>query len=176
MICRFAIIFLNKTKKMKKTVTTLLTAILLISVYSCSKNSSSSTNTQVLSTNQTSVAGTVENFTNVNANRLGGQNSVTFQATTTGSPSDLISFTVTGNGATTTVLATGKYTASNTASINFSATLANKNYSNNYGDAANYVNITENDTLLVGTYNANVYSSDSNKLKTLIGNFRCKIQ
>jgi len=117
---------------MKKTVTTLLTAILLISVYSCSKNSSSSTpTTPVLGTNQTSVAGTVENFTNVNANRLGGQNSVTFQATTTGSTSDLISFTVTGTGATTTVLATGKYTASNTASINFSATLAKKNYANN---------------------------------------------
>ena len=159
---------------MKQTITTLITAILLISVYSCSKNSDSSSSTPVLAANQVNVSGTIENFTvNTHATKIAA-NSVTFQANSTpvGSSYDQVYFTLTGAASS---LAPGTYKLGDksASSLTFSATLSSKQYSANY-DTTNTITITENDTLFVGSYNAKLSSNTDSTTKTLTGKFSTK--
>ena len=149
---------------MKQTFTTLLTAILLISVYSCSKNSDSSTTnpTVNLGANQSSLAGTVLNLDTAKTSYKTSTSIEIVAATKdSGSAGSNVDIYLTANSA---LRAGVTYTYANTSSLRISPTINKKYYSVSPMDTTSYsVTINSLDStlsgIISGSYKATVYAN-----------------
>ena len=160
---------------MKQTFTSLVSVILLFSVYSCSKDSSSTTTTPATTANVASFGGTTEDFSAATTYTSRAANSISFTGSTStvANTGDNINLSLMSRSSQ---LVAGTYNSNNAADLTIYTKVGNNYYYSSWTDTTNTITINAIDSLTIsGSYKATVFSqADSLKKspKILSGNFK----